>query len=54
MKLRHITFTGADDNTNLSEILDISKKYPFIEWGFFIRNTIFHQDLKLVSAVVNF
>lgn len=31
--LNKVTITGADDNTDINEILDISEKYPFVEWG---------------------
>jgi len=36
MKLRYATFTGADDNTDLSELQRISNEYPFVEWGFLL------------------
>jgi hypothetical protein len=33
MALKRITFTGADTKTNQFEMLNISKEYPFVEWG---------------------
>lgn len=27
------TFTGVDEKTNLDDLKELSKKYPFIEWG---------------------
>lgn len=33
MALSLVTFTGADDATKGSELLSISKDYPFVEWG---------------------
>ena len=33
MKIRTVTITGADDNTNVYELIGISKVYPFVEWG---------------------
>lgn len=33
MKLKMVTFTGIDNNTNLQWIKSISEKYPFVEWG---------------------
>jgi len=39
MKLKTVTFTGADDKTDLSELEKISNKYPFVEWGFLISKT---------------
>lgn len=31
--LRYVTVTGLDDGSDLIDILNISKKYPFVEWG---------------------
>lgn len=28
-----VTVTGADDSIMASELLDVSKQYPFVEWG---------------------
>jgi len=33
MKITKVTFTGADDTTNLKDLKQISKEYPFVEWG---------------------
>ena len=33
MKLRHITFTGIDDSTDLNEVQRIQEQYPYVEWG---------------------
>lgn len=33
MQINKVTFTGADDNTNYQDLLDIQKEYPFVEWG---------------------
>ena len=33
MKINRITFTGADNNTNYQDLVDIQKEYPFVEWG---------------------
>lgn len=33
MKLNRVTITGADNNTDINEMLEISKQYPFVEWG---------------------
>lgn len=32
-KLKHITFTGVDDFTDISRMIDIQKKYPLVEFG---------------------
>lgn len=34
--LKRVTITGADDNTLLSDILAVSKEYPFVEWGILV------------------
>jgi hypothetical protein len=33
MKLKAVTFTGADDNTDPHELIRISEDFPFVEWG---------------------
>jgi hypothetical protein len=33
MILNNITFTGADETVSPIELINISKEYPFIEWG---------------------
>lgn len=33
MKLKHITFTGVDEKTNINELKEIQKKYPLAEFG---------------------
>lgn len=33
MKLFHVTITGADDLVSPVQLLELSKEFPFIEWG---------------------
>jgi|SRR5579872_2237003 len=33
MKLDRVTFTGADDETNIDRMFELSAQYSFIEWG---------------------
>lgn len=33
MSLLYCTLTGVDNTTPIKDILDISKEYPFVEWG---------------------
>ena len=33
MKLLHMTVTGADDDSNVRGMAELSKEYPFLEWG---------------------
>ena len=39
MKLNKVTITGADDATNIDDILKISKQHPFVEWGILISSS---------------
>lgn len=33
MKIDKVTITGADDNTDILEMVDIQRRYHFVEWG---------------------
>lgn len=33
MRLERVTITGADDKVSHEDIIDISEKFPFVEWG---------------------
>lgn len=33
MIITTVTFTGADDNTDIAEMITLSKRFPMIEWG---------------------
>lgn len=33
MKIKYITFTGIDNSTDVETLVDLSRKYPHIEWG---------------------
>lgn len=33
MKIKTVTITGADNDTDINEMLKISKQFPFVEWG---------------------
>ena len=33
MNLKYCTITGADNNTSIDDMLRLSAKYPFVEWG---------------------
>jgi len=34
--LERVTITGADDNTSISQLLELSKEFPFVEWGILV------------------
>jgi len=36
MYIRTVTFTGADDGVNPSDLLSLSQQYPFVEWGILV------------------
>ena len=33
MYIKHVTITGADDSTNHKDLLELSLKYPMLEWA---------------------
>jgi len=33
MKIKKVTFTGADDSIKPEQLFEISEKYPFVEWA---------------------
>ncbi len=38
MKINKVTITGADDNTKIEDLIRLSNKYPFVEWGILFSN----------------
>ena len=36
MKLDRVTVTGADDTTAISEMIRLSNRFPFVEWGILV------------------
>jgi hypothetical protein len=43
MNLDRVTFTGADDSTQVSDMLRLSRSFPFIEWGILVSESA-HRD----------
>lgn len=33
LNLKYVTITGADDNTEIMDLFDLSARFPFVEWG---------------------
>lgn len=33
MRLLRVTFTGANDNTDLQDLMNLHNEFPFVEWG---------------------
>jgi len=44
MEIKFVTLTGADDSCNIENIHNLSKKYPFVEWGI-----LFHKNKNGIS-----
>lgn len=36
MKLDRVTITGADDRTDIAKLIELSERFPFVEWGILI------------------
>ena len=55
MKIKTVTITGADDNTDAHSLLGISKIYPFVEWGILFspkrENTARYPSIEWVSKL---
>lgn len=43
MILKNITFTGVDWKTDIDELREIQKLYPYVEWGVLV--TIYEQGV---------
>lgn len=39
MKLQTVTVTGADDSVSPDELIGLSRRYPFVEWGILLSAT---------------
>lgn len=33
MQINRVTITGADDKTDIQDLIDLTKQFPFVEWG---------------------
>lgn len=40
MNIKYCTITGADDNTQHSDMMHLQKKYPFVEWGLLVGDSV--------------
>ena len=36
MHITNVTFTGADNNTDIKALVELQKEFPFVEWGILI------------------
>lgn len=39
MELDRVTITGADDSVKVSDMVELNKKYPFVEWGILLSSS---------------
>lgn len=39
MKINKVTITGADDKTDIKDLVVLTEKYPFVEWGILFSNS---------------
>jgi hypothetical protein len=55
MKLKYVTLTGADEKTNIKDLAELSKEYPFVEWAFLLSNSTGrprYPSLGWISAAI--
>lgn len=57
MKLDRVTITGADDSIKPTDLLALSKKYPFVEWGILMSlsnqgNTVRFPSRRWIDSLV--
>ena len=39
MNLKKVTITGADDSTDIKQLVDLSAEFPFVEWGILVSHS---------------
>lgn len=39
MPLKVVTITGADDSTDIEDLVSLSREFPFVEWGILVSQT---------------
>ena len=44
MQIDRITFTGADDETDIDAMIELSKAYPLVEWGILVSKSTMGQE----------
>jgi len=42
--INRVTFTGADDTTDINEMIELSEKYPFVEWAILVMPGRYGKD----------
>lgn len=51
MKLNKVTITGADDKTEIQELVEMSRQCPFVEWGILISNNCLTSGSKRFPSI---
>ena len=41
--LKKVTFTGIDDKTNVDDLVKLTQKYPFVEFGVLVSNGVLNE-----------
>lgn len=47
--LNGVTITGADDATDINEIVRLSREYPFVEWGILVFKSTIKPSIRFPS-----
>jgi len=48
-KLNRVTVTGADDKTDQNEMLELTKEFPFVEWGILLSESAMGKKNRFPS-----
>lgn len=51
MKIHKLTFTGADNETDIAEMVKLCKEYPFIEFGILTKTKFWGESLSLNDPI---
>ncbi len=55
MRINKVTITGADDSVTPQELIEISKRFPFVEWGILVsRNSQGNNRFPSLDWMNNF
>lgn len=58
MKINKVTITGADDKTKIEDLIKLSQRFPFVEWGILFSNgregTQRYPSKQWIKEVVNY
>lgn len=54
MKINKVTITGADDKVKLADLVNLSKEFPFLEWGILFSASKVGTPRYPVSSTISF